>query len=86
MNAEEPVLSCRPTGNVSVIDMRQSWKPGFIPVGIVVALALAFTSAGAQATGGRRIAAVCSNETVNGVSHAGTAKPAVRVAREGVVS
>lgn len=44
--------------------MRQSWRAGFIPVGIVVALALAFTSAGAQATGGGRIAAACSNETV----------------------
>jgi hypothetical protein len=44
--------------------MRQSWRAGFIPVGIFVALALAFTSAGAQATGGGRIAAACSNETV----------------------
>jgi hypothetical protein len=44
--------------------MRQSWRAGFIPVGIVAALALAFTSAGAQATGGGRIAAACSNETV----------------------
>ena len=68
MNAEEPFLSCRPTGNESVIDMRQSWRPGFIPVGIVVALALAFTSAGALATGGGRIAAACSNETVTGVT------------------
>ena len=41
---------------------------GLIPVGIVVALALAFTSAGAQATGGGRIAAACSNETVTGVT------------------
>ncbi len=48
--------------------MRQSWRPGFIPVGIVVALALAFTSAGALATGGGRIAAACSNETVTGVT------------------
>jgi hypothetical protein len=47
--------------------MRQSWRPGFIPVGIVV-LALAFTSASAQATGGARIAAGCPNETVNGVA------------------
>src|SRR5450755_2313331 len=46
--------------------MRQSWRPGFIPVGIVV-LALAF-SASAQATGGARIAAGCPNETVNGVA------------------
>jgi hypothetical protein len=44
--------------------MRPSWRPVFIPVGIVVALALAFTSAVAQATGGGRIAAACSNETV----------------------
>ena len=44
--------------------MHQSWRAGFIPVGIVVALALAFTSAGAQATGGGRIATACSNETV----------------------
>jgi hypothetical protein len=48
--------------------MRQSWRVGFIPVGIVVALALAFTSAGAQATDGGRIAAACSNETVTGVT------------------
>lgn len=47
--------------------MRQSWTPGFIPVGIVV-LALAFTSASAQATGGARIAAGCPNETVNGIA------------------
>jgi hypothetical protein len=37
-------------------------KLGFIPVGIVVALAL--MSTGAQATGGGRIAAACSNQTV----------------------
>jgi hypothetical protein len=44
--------------------MRQSWRQGFIPVGIGVALALAFTSAGARATGGGGIAAACSNQTV----------------------
>jgi hypothetical protein len=48
--------------------MRQSWRAGFIPVGIVVALVLAFTSAGAQATGGGRTAAACSNETVTAVT------------------
>jgi hypothetical protein len=44
--------------------MRQSWRVDFIPVEIVVALALEFTSAGAQATGGGRIEAAYSNETV----------------------
>jgi hypothetical protein len=48
--------------------MRQSWRLGFIPVGMVVALVLAFTSANALATGGGGIAAACSNETVTGVT------------------
>jgi hypothetical protein len=48
------------------IDMRHLWRLGFIPVGIVVALALALLATGAQATGGVRIATACSNETVNG--------------------
>ena len=51
--------------------MRQSWRLGFIPVGIVIALALALTSTGAQATGGGRIASTCSNETVNGGKYVG---------------
>jgi hypothetical protein len=49
VNAEEPFFSHRPTGNESVIDMRQSWRPGFIPIGIVVAFALGFTSSTSQA-------------------------------------
>jgi hypothetical protein len=65
--------------------MRQSWRPGFIPVGIVVALALAFAllAASAQATGGR-IAAACSNETVNGGTYAG--KLTLRFVLHGKVS
>lgn len=64
--------------------MGQSWRPGFIPVAIVVALALAFTSASAQATSGGRIAAACSNETVNGGTYAG--KLTLRFVLHGKVS
>lgn len=49
---------------MSVIDMREGWKPGFMLAGIVAALALAFSSAGARATGGGRIASACSHEVV----------------------
>jgi hypothetical protein len=44
-------------------------KLGFIPVGIVVALAL--LASGARATGGGRSASACSNETVNGGKYVG---------------
>jgi hypothetical protein len=80
VNAEEPFLSCRPTGNESAIDMRQSWRLGFIPVGIVVA----FASAGAQATGGGRIAAACSNETVTALELPKPVAVALRFVLHGV--
>jgi hypothetical protein len=54
---------------------------GFITVGIVVPLALMAT--GAQATGSRKIASACSNETVN-VAHVG--KLTIRFGLKGRVS